>query len=88
MTGEYGGAILSDGGYTVSAFELYDCEILDNQASIGPGLAQVGNVEDSARAVSFSGVTFAGNTLLCGTNMFLNLITNVSDASCVRTVIP
>lgn len=81
MPDDSGGAILSDGGYTVSGLNLFETEISYNQAGTGPAIAQIGNTEDgAARFVTFVGVTFAGNALLCDDEEFLNQITNVGIA--------
>lgn len=87
VIGDSGGAILADGGYSVSSFFLAKSEMLLNRASNGPAVAQVGNTEDDASLnTTFIGLEFDGNTLLCGDNEFLHSYTNVSSASCERFV--
>lgn len=77
-----GGAIFSDGGYTLSAINVARTNISYNQASTGPAIAQTGKTEDvAARDVTFAGITFTGNTLLCQDGEFLDQVTNVSAAN-------
>lgn len=78
--GDSGGALYLDGSYTVSDLSLLQCHFLDNQAPEGPAVTQFETTEDAtSRNVTFVGLTFTGNSVLCDESTFIRAITIVSS---------
>lgn len=78
-TGEYGGALVVDGGYqtfVVSPLTMTESEMSFNKATTGPAIATFQR-SDETDSVAMSSVAFIDNTLLCDAKTFLDWQTNV-----------